>query len=79
MNFNILLIITIFFGIVSLLFVKKKAKKQNSVSKYILSFLLAAISGIFIYTVLPETYDIYKYVPWVVGVGVFVGVMRINE
>ena len=69
-HFNVILIVVMFFGIVTILLSEEKVKNK-AFMRLIYGLVLAVFSGLFIYTILPETYELYQYVPWVTGLGVF--------
>lgn len=77
-NFNILLILCVFFGILTVLLVNQKSadKRQKGI---IVSALISIAGGLIIYLILPDTYLIYSIAPFVSAISIFVILLIIQK
>ncbi len=81
-NFNILLTLSIIFGIIHLAFGIHGEKKHGIARKtiYILCFLfISAVFGIFVYNIIGDSFLIFLAVPYIAAIGLFFSLIEIFE
>lgn len=81
-NFNALLTLSIFFGIMLIAFGAREEKKNGIGRKifYILFFLfISGIFGIFIYNIIGDSFLIFAAVPYIAAAAFFLSLMEIFE
>lgn len=72
LNFNLLLLITLFSGIVYLSLLNKEAEAWSK--KRIFFPIIVGISGwVITATVLPQTHKVYYLIPFIIGLSLFLG------
>ena len=81
-NFNALLTLSIFFGIMLIAFGAREEKKKGIWQKifFILFFLfVSGVFGIFIYNIIGDSFLIFLAVPYIAAVALFFSLMEIFE